>query len=248
MRGKALTLFLAVAALPALSACQSTQSRSAELEAKGGKVLLNDKGLSVKNESTDVKVIDSIAFSDVNGGAAVVTVQNTSEQDLENVPISIDVLDKKGKSVFKNNLPGLEPALVSIPFIKAGEKIDWVNDQVLAVGATVASVKVKIGTVSPAPLPELPKLDVGQPKLATDPVSGMEAVGQVINRSGAEQKDLLLYAIARKGKRIVAAGRGLIAKLKDTTKPVDYHIFFIGDPKGAQVTVTSFPSLEKESK
>jgi hypothetical protein len=52
--------------------------------------------------------------------------------------------------------------------------------------------------------------------------------------------------VARKGDKVVAAGRGLIGRLKAGTKPVNYHIFFIGDPKGAQVDITSFPTLPKE--
>lgn len=246
MRHPALAVLFLAAALPVLSGCQSTQSKSAELKAKSGTVLKNEKGLSIKNQSTDVKVTDTTALSDVNGAAVVVTLQNTSDQDLENVPVAIDVLDKKGKSVFKNDTPGLEKALTSIPFIRAGETVDWVNDQVLAVGASVASVKATVGSVPPAPLPELPKLDVAQPTLQRDPVSGTQAVGKVINRSGAEQRDLLLYAVARTGDKVVAAGRGVIGRLKDSPKPVEYHIFFIGNPEGAKVTVTAFPSVGQE--
>lgn len=246
MRLRILGILLTAAVVPALSACQSTQNQSAELAKKGSTVLSQQQGLTVSKQSTDVKVKGTAAFSDVNGAAVVVTLQNTSSQDLEAVPIAIDVLDKKGKSVYKNNVPGIDPSLVSVPFIKAGDTVDWVDDQVLALGADVASVKPKVGAIKAAPLPDLPQIDVTQPKLEGDPVSGTEAVGKVTNRSGAEQHDLLLYAVARKGNKIVAAGRGIIGRLKDSTKPIDYHIFFIGDPTGAQVTVTAFPSIGEE--
>ena len=47
----------------------------------------------------------------------------------------------------------------------------------------------------------------------------------------------------RKGGKIVAAGRGAIEPFKAKPKPVPYNIYFIGDPRGAEVTVTEFPSL-----
>lgn len=241
----AATLLAGTAAL-GLVACQSTQDKSAELAKTGKTLLFKEKGLTVGKESQDVKVIGSAVLSDRNGAAVVITVKNEGTQDLRDVPISIDVLDKKGKSVFKNNLPGLEQALAAIPLIKAGQTEDWVNDQVLATG-TPASVKAEIGASSETFSPDaLPRLDIEAPKLTNDPVSGVQAEGAVVNKSGKEQRNLLLYAVARKGDKVVAAGRGLIGRLKASTKPVNYHIFFIGDPKGAQVDVTSSPTLPKE--
>lgn len=243
---RALPIFcFAASALALLPGCQSTQSQSAELEAKGSTALKNREGLSVTKQSKAIKITGTAALSDANGAAVVISLTNDSGDDFQSVPIAIDVLNPKGKSAFKNDLPGLEPTLVSLPFIKAGESVDWVNDQVLAVGP-VKSVNAKVGDTSPAPLPDLPEIEVGDPKLEGDPVSGTQAVGDVVNKSGAEQHDLLLYAVARKGGKVVAAGRGIVPKLKPTTKPVSYHIYFIGDPTGADLTVTAFPSIEKE--
>ena len=229
-----------------LAACQSTQDKSAELAKRGKTLLLGETGLTVQKQSQDVRVTKTAVLHDQYGSAVVITVQNDGSQDLRDVPVSVDVEDRKGRSVFKNNLPGLEQALISIPLIKAGETLDWVNDQVLATGVP-AKVDAKVGASSTIFDPgRLPKLDVGAPKVVTDPVSGIEAEGQVVNNSGSEQRNLLLYAVARKGDTVVAAGRGLIGRLKNSTKPVKYHIFFIGDPKGAQVQITSFPTLPKE--
>jgi hypothetical protein len=48
--------------------------------------------------------------------------------------------------------------------------------------------------------------------------------------------------VAREGGRIVAVGRGVIDRLKTDGKPVNFHIFFIGDPKGADLTVVAPPT------
>ena len=90
---------------------------------------------------------------------------------------------------------------------------------------------------------EPPEVSVSEPKLEGDPYTGVAAGGEVVNESGEDIERVLLYAVARKGGKLVAAGRGAIEPLKDKPKPVPYNIYFIGDPKGAEVTVTQFPTL-----
>lgn len=225
-----------------LSACQSTQSRSAELEKEGATKLLVDSGLKIEKESTEVEVTSTDLLSDANGSAVVVGLHNASQEDLANVPILIDVLDAKGKSVYSNDIPGIEPALAAVPYIPAGGDATWVNDQVLASGRP-KSVKVRVGAGGRHYSGSPPDIEVSSPMIEGDPVSGIEATGDVVNRSGEEQERLLLYAIATSGGRVVAAGRGAIEHMKASTKPVHYDIFFIGDPKGAEVEVIQHPTL-----
>lgn len=233
---------LAVLGLGAIAGCQSTQSRSAELEEQGAKTLLADSGLKIAKRSTDVTVVGSELLSDANGSAVVVTLRNDSEQDLVDVPILVDVRDAEGKSVYSNDIPGIEPALAAVPFIPAGGEVEWVNDQVLASGQP-KKVEVKVGAEADAYDGEVPRIEVGEPRLDGDPVSGIEATGDVVNRSGEDQGRLLLYVVARKGGKVVAAGRGAIEHLKAGTKPVHYDVFFIGDPSGAALELSAFPTL-----
>lgn len=233
---------LAALAVAGLTACQSTQSRSAELEKEGATTLLADSGLKIEKESTEVKVTSTALLSDAYGSAVVVDLHNSSDESLTEVPILIDVLDAKGKSVYTNDIPGIEPALAAVPYIPAGGDVEWVNDQVLTSGKA-KSVKVKVGASSASYSGELPAVEVSSPQIEGDPVSGIEATGTVVNRTGKFQERLLLYAVARKGGKVVAAGRGAIDHLKAGTKPLHYDIFFIGDPKGADLEVAQFPTL-----
>jgi len=225
-----------------LAACQSSQQQSAELEKKGHNVLAKEQGLQITAVNKQVKVLDTTVLSDKNGAAVVVTLKNDSSQGLINTPISIDVLDAKGKSVFKNNDPGLESSLVSVPVMQPGQTVDWVDDQVLASG-TPKSVKVEIGSTHDTFTSSVPQLQISQPKLKTDPYSGTEAMGTVDNQSGVDQTRLTLFAVARKGNQVVAAGRGGIKRLVAGDKPAEYHIYFIGDPRGADVSVTAPPTV-----
>ena len=224
-----------------LGACQSSQSRSAELEKLGHNVLSKEQGLEITSVNKQVKVVDTAVLSDKNGSAVVVTLKNDSSQGLINTPIAIDVRDAKDKSVFRNNDPGLEPSLVGVPLMESGQTVDWVDDQVLANGEP-KSVKAEVGTTNQTLSSSPPEIDVSEPKIQTDPYSGTEAQGTVVNRSGVDQIKVTLFAVARKGNQIVAAGRGGIKRLLPD-KPTDYHIYFIGDPRGADVTVTAPPTV-----
>lgn len=233
---------LAALALAGLTGCQSTQSRSAELEEHGEKTLLAESGLKIGKESAEVKVVGSDLLTDENGSAVVVSLRNDSDRDLSEVPILIDVRDAKGRSVYRNDIPGIEPALAAVPYIPAHGEVEWVHDQVLVTGKP-KTVEVEVGADAEPYSGEVPAIEVSEPELAGDPVSGIEATGDVVNRTGKDQGRLLLYVVARKGGEAVAAGRGAIEHLKTGTKPLQYDVFFIGDPRGAALELTAFPTL-----
>jgi len=216
--------------------CQSTQSKSAELEAQAGEVT-QQKGLKIAKRSRDVKATHATLLSDRNGTAAVVELKNTTKKTLVQVPVAIDVLDR-GKKTFSNDAPGLDPALVGVSVLRPGESLAWVNDQVLVPGS---KLEPTVGATTKRPPKELPKIDVGPPKLGGDPTSGIAIEGTVANRSQILQRKLVIYAVARKDGRVVAAGRGQVERLKPG-KSSSYQIFFIGNPEGATVELAAPPT------
>jgi hypothetical protein len=225
-----------------LSACQSTQDKSADLEKEGAGSLISEKGLKIKRVNPHVEVISKTLLGNAEGNAVVVEVHNSSGSNLIDVPILIDVRDAKGKSVYSNDIPGIEPALASIPYVPAHADAEWVDDQVFATGKP-KSVDVKVGAGGSTFSGVLPDIEVSEPQLEGDPVSGISATGTVVNRTGAEQGRLLLYVVARQGGKVVAAGRGAIEHLKGETKELKYTVFFIGDPTGADLKLTELPSI-----
>jgi hypothetical protein len=236
---------LVLLAAGGLSACQSTKDRSAELEAQGSTQLISEEGLEIKRRNPDVKVTSTAVLSGSEGtGAVVVDLHNDSGQNLTEVPILIEVLNTKGKPFYKNDIPGLEPALASVPYIPAHGDAEWVNDQVLGVGKP-KSVKVTVGTGGGTYSGEIPDIEVSQPKLEGDPVSGISATGDVVNKTGEDQRRLLIYVVARRGDEVVAAGRGAIEHLKPELKKLKYTVFFVGDPSGADLRLSEFPALTK---
>lgn len=233
---------VATLSLAMLTGCQSTQSRSAELESEGATMLVSESGLKIEEPNKDVKVVSTQLLSDQYGTAVVVRLRNSSARNLVDVPILLRVFDPKGKEIYTNEIPGIEQALAAVPFIPAQGEVDWVNDQVLAAGKP-KTVKVEIGAGDQSYSGPMPRISVTEPKIEGDPVSGIEASGKISNDTGEDQDRIVLYAVAREDGRVVAAGRGAIEHMKASAKPQGYDIFFIGDPKGAEVEVSDYPTL-----
>ncbi len=236
---------LSLLAVAVLSACQSTKDRSAELEARGSTTLIGEEGLEIKKRNPDVKVTGTAVLSGSEGGSAVVIdLHNDSDRNLTEVPILIEVTNSKGKPFYANDIPGIEPALAAVPFIPAHGDAEWVNDQVLGVGVP-KSAKVTVGTGGGTYSGEIPDIEVSRPTLTGDPVSGVSATGDVVNKTGEDQRRLLIYVVARRGNEVVAAGRGAIEHLKPERKKLKYTVFFVGDPAGAELKLSVFPALTR---
>lgn len=238
VRLPAAALLLLIAAFAA--GCESTQSKSAKLEAGGAELAKVDR-VDVGAANKSIELLDQKLLTDEYGSAVVLRVRNQSGQGQADVPVAISVKNAKGKPIYRNNVEGLEAGLLGIGLIGPGETAFWVHDQVLANGKP-ASVDALIGTAEGKYPAKVPQIEVSDPTLENDPVSGMFVSGTVTNKSAVEQVDLLLSAVAMKGDKVVAAGRGLIPKLKTDGKPESYRIYFIGDPTGARVEVTAPPT------
>jgi hypothetical protein len=223
----------------ALGACESTQSKSAALKAKGGKSF-SEQGLDVTQRNREVEVVEKQVLQDENGTAVVVVLRSRATAPLRGVPVEIQVTGAGAKVLFKNDQPGIDPALVGPALLPPGKEFAWVNDQVVAEGKATA-VKVTPGAAKGKVQGQVPRLEVSEPHLQGDPVSGIQATGTVTNQSDVEQKDLVLFCVARRDGKIVAAGRGAIPRLK-ARKKLPYHIFFIGSPRAAKLSIEAPPT------
>ncbi len=238
--GAAVRVALLALAVLALAGCETTAAKSARLAKLGRAAVRNQKGLVVTAVNRDVAVLSSAVLHDANGTAATVTLRNTSAHPLANVPIAITVADARGRGVWKNDTPGLEPSLVSAPLLAPRSDFTWVNDQVQPTGHA-ATVHIRVGA-SPPSLLTPPALSTSGVRLFTDPSSGVGAKGMVVNHSIVTQLKLVIFAVARRGRRVVAAGRAILPRVPPG-KPVPFQIFFIGDPTGAALQLSAPPTV-----
>jgi hypothetical protein len=235
-RRAALALGL-VAAATTLCGCQSTQEHSAQLRREAKHAVLASQGVSVTKENPSVEIGGTTVLHSGTTTAVVVSLRDISSRALVNAPIEIDVRDAQGKVIFKNNQPGLQPSLTKVSLLQPGQETLWVDDQVQIAGAPASAIAL-VGEATQ--VPSVPKLTVERATLAAE--AGTEATmsGTVVNHGQVAQQDLVVYAVARRGGKIVAAGRAVLPEVPPGTS-APFQIYFVGDPKGAKVS-TSAPA------
>jgi hypothetical protein len=234
-------LLLVAAAVVVLSACQTTQELSAE-RAKVAKKLVAEKGLSIGKANPDVAVRTTAVLQDANGIAVVVELRNKGKDAQAKLPVAISVTDSTGKSLYSNNLAGLEDSLVSMALLERGQDAFWVNNQVTAAGKP-AKVKATVGMAKGKLPAKLPTLEISGVRLSSDAGSAT-AKGTIVNKSAIAQKRVTISCVARHGSRIVAAGRAIVDRIPPAgTKPTPFTVFFIGNPKGAKLVFSAPPTV-----
>ena len=224
----------------ALSGCESTVDRAKKADQQGSKAF-ERKGLEIGAANRDAEVTGTTVLHDANGAAVVIAVRNRGARLLTDVPIAIDVLDAKGAVVYRNDTPGLQASQRSIALLPPGKEVLWVNDQVVSTGGEPAKVRAKLGAAPASAKRSIADLDLSGVDLAGDAVSGLAASGVITNATGAEQRSVTISAVAEKAGRIVAAGRAIVPLLKPGAH-TKFQTFFIGDPRGADLTLTAPPT------
>lgn len=234
---------LALCAAITLAACSSTQDESARL-ARSAKHVAGAKGQTVTRANPEVRVLATTVLHNQNGTAVVVALRNVTPRTLVTLPIEINVTDQRGRTLFRNDTPGLEPSLIGVPVLEPAKLTYWVNDQVAA-GGTPTAVKAVIGRSPRRPTASLPRITLSAPTLSRDPTSGLSAVGTATNRSSVTQVKLTIYCVALRAGRVVAAGRAGVPLLAGGpgAKPARFTIFFIGDPSGARLVLSAPPTV-----
>jgi len=219
----------------ALTACESNQERSASIETTvkahahviAAREALAQRALSITKVSTKVKVIATGVVHSSEGAAAIVTLQNDSGVSLLAVPIQIDVENAHGTSVYRNDTAGTSKTLVSAALLPAHATLTWIDDQVQASGVP-ASVVAKVGEGAPITGP-IPRVSIQGTHLS----EASAAEGSIVNASSVTQQELVIDAVARKGNKIVAAGRAVIPTAGAGSTA--FQLFLVGNPSGARV-------------
>lgn len=228
----------------ALSGCESSQERSAKLErvAKRREAQLLAKTeaqrrlLTIAHPSRRVSVTGVTLLKSAEGMAVVVTLRNHSSTAVREVPVRVTVHGADGASVYTNETPGQAPALISASLIPAHSTLRWIDDQVEASGPA-QSATAEVGEAPTASGP-VPALSVSGAHMIEDPTNGPGAEGEVVNHSGVSQSELVVYAVASKQGRVVAAGRAVLPSAP-AGEATHFQLFFIGQPQGAKLEVSA---------
>jgi lipoprotein-anchoring transpeptidase ErfK/SrfK len=234
----ALALALALGAI-SLAGCETTAEKSAKLEKAAKRVApAQQQGLSIAHASTIVKVQSATLVHGTEGTAAVLTLHNSSSKAVREVPIAITLKDAHGANVYTNATPGLAKTLTSLALLPAHGDGVWIDDQIPGTSAKSLTTKVGEGAaVSGA----APRLTISETQLTKDPSGAATVEGTIKNSSATAQSELIVYALARNGGRVVAAGRAVLASLAPGSS-APFQAFFVGNPAGAQLQLSAPPT------
>lgn len=240
-----MAVLLVSAAVPALAGCESTQSKNLRAERQAGAQVKAEAGLAVTTPSADITPRATTLVTDPEiGSAVVVELENSGRQDAFEVPVLVRVAGSGGDELFSNGVPGLGRSLTHAAVVPAGETTVWVNDQVPVTAGAESATAVVGEPEGRAPDPAV-EFSATQPKLVEDPTSGIAASGFVKHDSAEDLRRVVVTVVARRGDRVVAAGRGVVARIK-AGKRAGYQAFMVGDPRGAELTATIQPNIDAE--
>jgi hypothetical protein len=232
-------LLLAGSALTLLAGCESSQDKAAKLATTSAKVGSNASGSSKHSSGKGgVKVASADLIRSSQGAAIAVQLRNDGSQNQSLVPISVTVRGANGAEVYSNRGSQGGLSLKRIANVPPGGTAWWVASGIRPQGvaksvrATVDRSHVKSTGVS---------LDVSDLRVAPDPRSGLDAVGEVVNKTGGDVTDVVVAAVATKGRRVVAAGSASIGSVPAGGK-TSFRIKLTGDPSGGVLVATAASS------
>lgn len=227
-------LLLAVALGACCGGCESTQEKSAKLEKSAKHERLALQGVTVNKQNPDVRVLATEVLRGKEASAVVVQLRDTSSKPIAAAPIAIAVRNATGKVVYQNNAPGEDPSLTKVS-LRPGQDSVWIDDQVHGETApTSASVKVGEGGHPTGAPPKLSVVDLH----SSGEGSETSAEGSVKNESGKTQLNLVVFVLASKAGRTVAAGRAVLPEVLPRASD-SFQVFFAGDATGATLRASA---------
>lgn len=242
MSRPAALLALAAPAL-VLTACESTQDKNDRLARSAAKVTVQ-KRLTIGRANPDVKISATTLLHDPaqQRTAVVVTMRNTSARPQSAVPLLFTLRNRAGRKLFANDTPGATADLTSVPLLQPRQELTWVDDQIVGIQAA-ATLEARVGVPDATrEAGTAPKLRFTGVRLLDDPVDGVTATGRIVNESSIPQQRLVIFAVSRRGGRIVAAGRAIVPTVKPGPRGAKFTAFFVGDPRKGRLELHAPPT------
>jgi hypothetical protein len=196
----------------------------------------------VRRQSTSVRATKISSLREGRRTALIVTVINSGNQAVSDLPIMVGYRTTAGADVFVNGTIGDSYFTSHLPAIEPGASLRWVVTTTHRIPAAV-KLLAEIGyrpSVAVGTLQGSPDVAAADAKVAANLLSVT-----VHNDSDVTQYGLPLYAVADAGGRPVAAGATEITELDgDAERTV--HIHLLGSTgTGVNVHVDASPTIFK---
>ena len=239
---RSVPILLVVGVALAASGCESTQDQAARVQkANALRTKIAAQPLRIPRSDSRIRVTSKVLLKGKDVNAVVVTLKNTSSKSIADIPIAVNVRNRSGRLVATNTAPGSDHWLNHVPLIRAGQTVDWIDDQFDPdTTAASASVKVGIGAVVNRPYADA---RLFRTSFFEDPVSGTSLAGKAKSSAPVTQERLVVFSVGRSGGRVVSAGRGVVERLAGG-KASGFTVFFVGaNPKSVALKTIAPPVL-----
>ncbi len=218
------------------TACESTFDKAARRERAQEAAVSATKLEISANKAVSAKVVKVLTGADDTAAVVIELTSLDKTQGLLWAPIDVRLLDATGAVVAETNVEGADPVFVHVPFVPAGGTSFYVND-LLAPTATPVKAEVTLGGTPitvPTPAPALE----ATAEYVEDPDYGPSFNGTVTNGTDVTQEQVIVQVVARRGDDVVAAGTSIVKGLAPGASAT-FEGLFVGDPKGAKLTVSA---------
>jgi hypothetical protein len=221
---------VAVLALGAVTGCDSTQNKNERAKLRATRELASRKPQRVTTPNPDVRVTNVALVRDRRSTAVVVDLRSSARTPLTDVPISVGV----GR-VSLNARRGLDWFQTHVPAIPPGGRVSWVfvsNGRLRLGGRPFARVGV----------PASPAISHAGSLPSISAAAGPRGRVVVENTSDVPQYGLQVYALAREGRRYVAAGKAALEHL-GTGRRKTVRVVLTGPARNRPLRVYAIPAI-----
>ena len=237
-RGGLIAALLALFGL-VLAGCETTQDKAARLHVRSKRTLASREPLRIQGTDESLRVTKTTLLRSKAGAAIAVSLRNTGDTPVNDLPLAVGVETADGGKVYLNraqapyfqgHAPALAPGAATTWVFTSKDSLDDARTAFAKVGRAESPPITEAATV-----PELP--------VAKEGAEGAGAIRvRVDNPTAIPQYDLAVYAWASKAGREVAAGRASIEEL-DAGQSATATVRLVGDPSGATLHSAAPPTI-----
>jgi len=208
-----MTAMTSLLLISTLTGCvETTQQKSARVGLVDDRLLASQEAVLVTHGDPRVSVLGVTSVTRGRATAIAVQLRNVTTRPVSDLPISVGVRTRGGRTSYLNRAAGLPYFQTHVGAISAAGTVTWVyTGRGLATTGARPFARVGVPTVDDQAgttgVPTITAVAVASP---TRP--GV-ARAVVTNRSSVPQVGLALYASATSGRRLLAAGQASVAQL-----------------------------------
>jgi hypothetical protein len=224
-----------VALATVASGCASTQDANRRASIQADRTLASRKPLVLRGTDRNVQVLRTSVVSGKDGSAIVVALRNRGDSPVNDLPIEVG--ERGGEALNAGrNVPYFQS---HAPAIAPGAEATWVYVSKQKLGSRPVYARVGTPAAGAPRTDSVPELEVSDSRASK---GGRDVVAEVANDTGIPQYELDVYAVARKGRRYVAAGRVSLEHL-GVDQAARLTLPLIGDAKGSEIQIYAPPTL-----